>query len=130
MVPDRFSDQANSIQDANTGEYVDDKGVSIIVHVHEAFSLEQLTKIYRDNIRWVAADYKAQLCSEEGQFYVIKNCMRDKRMNLAADIAQWASVGALYPNQRGHHSVPGDAAAIHSPDLHQCTGYCCTYAMP
>lgn len=89
MVPDRFSDQANSIQDSETGEYVDDKGVSLIVHVHEAFSLEQLTKIYRDNIRWVAADYKIQLCSEEGQFYVIKNCMRDKRMNLSADIAQW-----------------------------------------
>ncbi|CAK8999981.1 unnamed protein product [Durusdinium trenchii] len=89
MLPERFSDQANSIQDSETGEYVDEHGISLVVHVHEAFSLEQLAQIYRDNIRWVAADYKTQLCSEEKQFYVIKNCSRDKRMNLAADVAQW-----------------------------------------
>ena len=89
MVPERFTDQANSIQDSETGEYVDEQGISLVVHVHEAFSLEQLSQIYRDNIRWVAADYKVQLCAEEKQFYVIKNCSRDKRMNLAADLSQW-----------------------------------------
>lgn len=89
MMPERYSDQANSIQSSETGEYVDEDGTSLVVHVHEACSLEQLARIYRDNIRWVAADYKLQLCSEEKQFYVLKDCIRDKRMNIAGDIAQW-----------------------------------------
>ena len=89
MMPERYSDQANSIQSSETGEYADVDGISLVVHVHEACSLEQLARIYRDNIRWVAADYKMQLCAEEKQFYVLKDCIRDKRMNIAGDIAQW-----------------------------------------
>ena len=89
MVPEGFADQANSIQEEETGEYVNEQGVSLVVHVHEAFSLEQLSHMNRDNIRWVAADYKTQLCAQEPQFYVLKNAPRDKHMNLAADVAQW-----------------------------------------
>eukprot|EP00440_Ansanella_granifera_P034541 gb/GFBE01037470.1/.p1 GENE.gb/GFBE01037470.1/~~gb/GFBE01037470.1/.p1 ORF type:complete len:878 (+),score=225.29 gb/GFBE01037470.1/:1-2634(+) len=89
MMPDDFVDQPNSIQDEQTGEYVNSEGVTLVVHVHEAFSLDQLSQIQRDHIRWVAADYKVQLCSEEKHFYVIKNCTRAKRMNLGSDIAQW-----------------------------------------
>jgi len=89
MMPESFRDQPNSVQDSETGEYINDKGVSLVVHVHEAFSLDQLTSIGRDNIRWVANDYKVQLCSEETHFYVLKNAHRYKRMNLAADIATW-----------------------------------------
>ena len=89
MVPEGFVDQANSIQEEETGEYVNEQGVSLVVHVHEAFSLEQLSQMNRDNIRWVAADYKMQLCAHEAQFYVLKNAPRDKHMNLSADVAQW-----------------------------------------
>mmetsp|Transcript_92890 Transcript_92890/g.165171 ORF Transcript_92890/g.165171 Transcript_92890/m.165171 type:complete len:873 (+) Transcript_92890:159-2777(+) len=89
MIQDGFDDQPNSVQDAETGEYVNDKGVSLVVHIHEAFSLDQLSSIGRDNIRWVAHDYKVQLCSEETHFYVLKNSSRYKRMNLAADLASW-----------------------------------------
>lgn len=91
MLPEGFVDQPNSMQEEQTGEYVNAQGVTLVVHVHEAFSLEQLGHIARDNIRWVAGDYKAQLCSEESHFYVLKNAGRAKRMNLAADIAAWFS---------------------------------------
>eukprot|EP00437_Effrenium_voratum_P064322 CAMPEP_0181489434 /NCGR_PEP_ID=MMETSP1110-20121109/48984_1 /TAXON_ID=174948 /ORGANISM="Symbiodinium sp., Strain CCMP421" /LENGTH=868 /DNA_ID=CAMNT_0023616275 /DNA_START=26 /DNA_END=2629 /DNA_ORIENTATION=- len=88
MVPDRFDDQASG-HNTEAGEYVDEDGVSIVIDVHAEFSLEQLNRINRGNIRWVAGEYKTQLCSAEKQFYVIRNALRDKRMNLAADLAQW-----------------------------------------
>lgn len=91
MLPAGFVDQPNSMQTEQTGEYVNEQGVTLVVHVHEAFSLEQLGHMSRDNIRWVAGDYKIQLCSEESHFYVLKNAGRAKKMNLAADIAAWFS---------------------------------------
>jgi len=89
MLPYDFKEQPNSIQAENTGEYVNSDGVSLVVHVHETLSLDQLVQLKRDHIRWVAADYKVQLVQEESQFYILRNQQRQKRMNLSADIAAW-----------------------------------------
>jgi len=90
MIPAAFSDQANAIQVEQTGEYKNEgTGVTLIVHVHENLTLDQLEKLNRDHIRWVAAAYKVQLVKEESQFYVLKDAMRPKRMNLSGDVAAW-----------------------------------------
>lgn len=89
MVPYAYVPQANAIQAAGTGEYVDPHGNTLVLHVHEVLTLGQLTALERDNIRWVAQEYKSQLTKDDAQFYVLRNAPCQKRMNLTGDIAAW-----------------------------------------
>lgn len=90
MLPAQFVEQANAIQAERTGEYSDkETGVNIAVHVHEVMTMEELNQIHREHIRWVAAEYKANLVKEEHHFYVLRNGSRMKRMNLFGDLAAW-----------------------------------------
>eukprot|EP00929_Paragymnodinium_shiwhaense_P009402 TRINITY_DN113572_c0_g1_i1.p1 TRINITY_DN113572_c0_g1~~TRINITY_DN113572_c0_g1_i1.p1 ORF type:complete len:905 (-),score=245.06 TRINITY_DN113572_c0_g1_i1:77-2791(-) len=90
MVPYEFEDRPNSVQHENTGEFIDPKtGITIVVQVHEPLTLDQLRLLKRDHIRWVAAEYKAELIKEESQFYLLRNAPYQKRMNLAGDLAAW-----------------------------------------
>jgi len=85
-----FQDQPNSIQADNTGEYMNPQnGASVVIHVHEPLTLDQLIQLKRDHIRWVAAEYKGQLVAEEKTFYVLRNQQRQKRMNLTGDMSAW-----------------------------------------
>lgn len=89
MVPCDFECQPNSIQAGNTGEYINESGISLHLHVHEPLTFDQLGQMRRDHIRWVAEEYKLQLVRGERQFYVLRNQQRQKRMNLAGDMAAW-----------------------------------------
>lgn len=89
MLQYDFKDQPNAIQADNTGEYVNPQGVSVVVQVHEAMTLDQLTLLRRDHIRWVASEYRIQLVSEEKTFYILRNQQRQKRMNLTGDMSSW-----------------------------------------
>lgn len=89
MVHYDFKLHANAIQAEDTGEFKDSQGATLIIQVHEPLSLDQLKILQRDHIRWVAAEYKAQLVKDESQFYVLRNAVYNKRMNLANDVAAW-----------------------------------------
>jgi len=90
MLPEEFEQTPNSIHNKDTGEYIMKKtGVTVLVHVHEMLTLDQLKQLDRDDIRWVAYEYKNQLLSAEPEFYILRNRARQKHMNLAGDLAAW-----------------------------------------
>mmetsp|Transcript_62084 Transcript_62084/g.134745 ORF Transcript_62084/g.134745 Transcript_62084/m.134745 type:complete len:900 (+) Transcript_62084:67-2766(+) len=89
MVPNSFKEQPNAVQHEQTGEYADSHGSTLVVHVHEQLTLDQLKLLKRDHIRWVAQEYKANLVGDESHFYVLRNAQYQKRMNLAGDAAAW-----------------------------------------
>lgn len=84
-----FKDQPNAMQDNDTGEYVSSDGMQVIIHVHEPLTFEQLHLLHRDHIRWVSIEYKENLTSDVGPFYVIRNAIYNKKMNLSGDRAAW-----------------------------------------
>lgn len=92
MIEESFVPQPNAIQASETGEWLEkETGIVLSFHVHGVMTMEELSIIQRDHIRWVAAEYKAHFVKEESQFYVLRNDVRTKRMNLSGDVAAWYS---------------------------------------
>jgi len=92
MLPDSFVEQPNAKQTSQTGKFLcAQTGVSLLLEVHEQMTMEELTAIHRDHIRWVALEYKAQLVRDEPHFYLLRSQHRLKRMNLVRDSAAWYS---------------------------------------
>eukprot|EP00746_Dinoflagellata_sp_MGD_P086397 gnl/MRDRNA2_/MRDRNA2_34193_c0_seq1.p1 gnl/MRDRNA2_/MRDRNA2_34193_c0~~gnl/MRDRNA2_/MRDRNA2_34193_c0_seq1.p1 ORF type:complete len:402 (+),score=71.28 gnl/MRDRNA2_/MRDRNA2_34193_c0_seq1:170-1375(+) len=89
FIREDFKDLANAVASTQTGAFRDPKGIEVVIHVHEPVALPFLEEIGRDHIRWVAMEYKRNLTSGVKQFYLLRNMLYLKKMNLSSDIASW-----------------------------------------
>lgn len=90
MVPSAFLDQDPPVERTEKSEFANEKtGATLVLHVHDLLTTNQLVSLNRDHIRWLALEYKQSLLQDEGKFYVLRNDPYTKRMNLAGDIASW-----------------------------------------
>lgn len=90
MLPEGYVQVSTAIQAEGTREYLHGgTGVTLALKVNAVTRMEDLAKLNREHLRWVAAEYKAHLVREESNFYILRNCLRHKRMNLVGDMAAW-----------------------------------------
>merc|ERR1719271_862858 len=89
MIPDGYRDKPTAMEKQRTGQLVNGQGHEICLNVHEKILLSEMSQ----DLQILAIEYKRQLTRtmNAGEFYMVINSQRTKKMNLSDDIAAWSS---------------------------------------